>query len=255
MLSLIFPLPANTRTFILTSGEELSFTFDLAPNSCNIYFFPEGGDRETQIVRHGRLLSSNQPGCAESQLLEPCGILNEAVQMSCAGYFEVRDQNDDTALRVSLEMKPSYFNSSYLMAGGGAFLFILLSCCLKHCCCGKSSSKKNGSEFEAAAAELPECYQEYDHEPVGPSPNQPTGPSEVPNPTQPSETVTGPLIHNPLFELMPTHSEVSAPAERTDSPTLPLYSDYEPRFEVKGINFNSDTPHSHVYSSDKLNFL
>ena len=105
MLSFISPLPANTWTSSLTSGEQLSFSFDLAPNSCNIYFFPEGGDRETQIVRHGRLLGSNQHGCAGSQLLKPCGFLNEAVQVSCAGHFEVRDHNDDTALRVSLEIK------------------------------------------------------------------------------------------------------------------------------------------------------
>ncbi|XP_072251904.1 uncharacterized protein [Leuresthes tenuis] len=247
---------ANTRTLSLTPGEQLRFTFDLPPNSCNIYFFPEGGDRETQIVRHGRLLDSNQRGCAGSQLLKPCGILNEAVQESCAGHFEIRDNNDDTALRVSLEIKPSEFNSSYLMAGGGAFLFALLSCCLKHCCCGKSSKKKNGSEFDdAAAAEHSEYYQEYDHEPVGPRPNQHTGSSEAPNPTQPSQTLTGPLIHNPQIELLPAYSEVSAPAERADSPTVLLYSPYEPRFEVKGINFNSDTPHSDVYTSDKLNFL
>ncbi|XP_041846961.1 uncharacterized protein LOC121643557 [Melanotaenia boesemani] len=254
---------ANTRTISLMSGEQLAFSFDLEPNSCNIYFFPEF-DHEIQIVRQGvLLLDSDQSGCVGFKLLKPCWISNKAAQMSCAGRFEVRD-HDDKALTVLLEMKPSKFNSTYLFAGIGSLVFALLSCCLKYCCCGKGSSKKDSTESaaESDAAAAPDnndqpsvYYHKYDQEPVGLRPNQPTEPSETPCHTETSHAASDLLIHNPPTELPPPYSEVSAPAEQTDAPTFPLCSDQEPQFKIKGINFNMNTHHTDVYTSDKLNFL
>ena len=91
--------------------QEFDFTFDLKPNSCNIYFIPESDlnlkGLETEIVRQGRLekKGSDEVNCVGFQLSEPCGILIESLQSSCGGRFEVRDQNGNMALVVSLEMK------------------------------------------------------------------------------------------------------------------------------------------------------
>ncbi|KAM9741059.1 uncharacterized protein ACNS7B_012297 isoform 2-T2 [Menidia menidia] len=236
----IVDVVANTQRVSLEEDQEFSFKFELEPKSCNIYFFPKGLYK-IEMVRHGRLDSyADLRGCRGFQLLKPCGILNNIIQTACAGRFEIRDHNDDPALIVSVEIEDSDSYTSYLWGAGGAFLFTVFSCCLKHICGKKSCSTKASSEPEESdpAAEPSPHYQEYDHEPVGPGHNGATSPSGAPCPPQPSETETGPLV-----------------AALADTPTLPLSSDFEPRFELKGINFNSNTPHSDVYTSDKLNFL
>ena len=110
-LSCASSFPANTRSYERSPGERLDLTFDLEPNSCNIYFFP-GSDLklkalETEIVRQGRLERKdlNEVNCGGFQLSKPCGILIESLQSSCGGRFEVRDQNGNKALVASLKMK------------------------------------------------------------------------------------------------------------------------------------------------------
>lgn len=102
--------PEQKQFYTLNPGEKLSFTFDLESKSCNIYFLPksdhEQKDFKTEIVRQGRLQEGlDKLDCAGFELLKPCGILNEDLQMSCNGRIEVRDQNDDKALVVVLEME------------------------------------------------------------------------------------------------------------------------------------------------------
>lgn len=100
--------PETKRSYTLNPDEKLSFTFGLEPNSCNIYFFPESEyeHRKTQIVRQGRLQEgSNRLDCKGFELQKPCGIFKKAVEMSCSGRFEVRDQNDNKALEVELEIE------------------------------------------------------------------------------------------------------------------------------------------------------
>uniref|UniRef100_A0A1A7X5G3 Uncharacterized protein n=1 Tax=Iconisemion striatum TaxID=60296 RepID=A0A1A7X5G3_9TELE len=233
---------AKTQVFDLIPGEKLHFASDLASNSCNIYFTPEGG-RETEIVHQGKLLQGSSY-CPGFELLKPCGISNEAVQTSCKGQFEVKDHNGDTLLELSLKVESLWFTSSALIPIGSAVILSVLFWCMKHCCCGNSSTAKNPSEPEAAADddEPAVYYQEYDHEPVG---GRPTHLTETPYPIQPNDT--------------PTSLLVSAPAERVDPPTVPPDLDYEPRFVVKGMStdslLHSDSPHCDVYNSDKLNFL
>lgn len=89
-------------------GESLEFTFDLEPNSCNIYFVPESdhGATKIEIVRRGRLKwDLDDLDCVGFELLKPCGISNLDLKASCSGRFEVRDLNGDTALVVELEME------------------------------------------------------------------------------------------------------------------------------------------------------
>lgn len=83
----------------------MNVTFDLEPHSCNIYFFP-GENSKTAIVLKGRLQHDlKQVDCVGFELLKPCGIIHRAIQKTCSGRFEVRDDNDDKALVVFLEME------------------------------------------------------------------------------------------------------------------------------------------------------
>ncbi|XP_044220677.1 uncharacterized protein LOC122991108 isoform X1 [Thunnus albacares] len=113
---------ANTRSYELSPEERLDFTFDLEPNSCNIYFISESDlnlrEFETEIVRQGRLerKGSDEVDCVGFQLSKPCGILMDSFQRSCVGRFEVRDQNGNMALVVSLKMKPN--RRSYELSPG-----------------------------------------------------------------------------------------------------------------------------------------
>uniref|UniRef100_UPI0037E944FC uncharacterized protein n=1 Tax=Semicossyphus pulcher TaxID=241346 RepID=UPI0037E944FC len=250
---------AKEMSFARKPGEYLKFNFDLEPNSCNIYFFPKG-QPEVLIVSNGQLLYSyGEHDCEGFELLLPCGISNEALQMSCNGRFEVKDQNDNTALMLVLKMEPtpSSFDTTYIGIGFGVF-FSIVSCC---CCarrCYKYISCSEKDESESPDAEPAEYYHEYDHEPAGPRRDELGQPSETLYPALPSYTKTGPQIHHP-----PTYSEVSAPAEPSDAPTAsdaptsPLSSNPEPRFEFSFPSappLNSDSTYSHVYTSDKLNF-
>ncbi|KAM9741062.1 uncharacterized protein ACNS7B_012299 isoform 2-T2 [Menidia menidia] len=233
----IVDVAANTQRVSLKEGQEFSLQYDLEQQSCNIYFFPKGV-QETEMVRHGRLESdADLSGCTGFQLLKPCGILNENIPTSCVGRFEIRDHNDDPALKVSVHIEASKSYTSYLWGSGGALICTCLACCLRLICGKKSCSTKASSEPEESdpAAEPSPHYQEYDHEPVGPGHNGATSPSGAPCPPQPSETETGPLV-----------------AALADTPTSPLNPDHKSQFELKGIN---DSPHSDVYTSEKLNFL
>jgi len=88
-------------------GDRFHVTFNLNPNSCNIYFFPRSGSQPrklNEIVRQG-MLQEGESDCLGFDLLMPCGILNKALQMSCSGRYEIRDQNNNTAFAVSLEVE------------------------------------------------------------------------------------------------------------------------------------------------------
>ncbi|XP_070769568.1 uncharacterized protein [Enoplosus armatus] len=259
----IIEVTETTKTYSRSAGDSFNFTFYwLEPNSCNIYFFPEDDHDmgETEIVRRGRL----QPGvdyldCAYFDLVKPCGISNKGIKTSCSGRFEVRDQNDNKALVVLLEVEPQHFDSSSIGIGVGIFFAVLSCCgCMRRCCC----AKKKKDAPEAADAEPAVHYQEYESEPVGPRPDHLSQPSGTRYPAQPYYTPTGPLIHNPPpVNAPPAYSEVSALAEQADAPTVPIQSDLEPRFELKAMSFpsapplSSDSTYCDVYTSDKLNFL
>ncbi|XP_070692379.1 uncharacterized protein [Pempheris klunzingeri] len=254
---------ASTKSYTKTPGEIFSFTSNLESKSCNIYFFPESEhgqtEMEAEIVRKGRLQWRvvDLLICNEFDVLDPCGILNEDIRTSCRGRYEVRDSNGDTALVVNLEVDEQQFEPSYIGIGVGLSLAaICCRCCVKCCCSGKSS-KKDQSETAEDEPQPAVHYQEYDREPAGPRPDELSPPSETDYPPQPSCTPTGPLIHNPPpVDVPPAYSEVVAPAEQADAPSVPT-----PQFELKGMTFpsapllNSDPSYCDVYTSDKLNFL
>ncbi|XP_008291364.1 uncharacterized protein LOC103365653 isoform X3 [Stegastes partitus] len=257
---------AFTEHYSRSVGQSLKIISSLDPDSCNIYFFP-GGSYETEIVRNG-WLQQDSSDCTGFEFLKPCGILQEYLQSSCHGYFEIRDQDDNKVWVVKVDMDPEPFEQSYLGIGGGVLISALCTCCIRCCCCGKSSSDKERSEAAADEDnndnenEPAVRVQEYDHEPTGARQNQLHEPSGMQRPAQPSYAPTAPLIHNPPFDFLPpAYSEAIASSEPQHAVTVPLSSDSGPRFEVRGMDFDaaaplgSDATQSNVYNSDKLNFL
>ncbi|XP_059201441.1 uncharacterized protein LOC131981242 [Centropristis striata] len=247
------PLYPIEKTLIRFPGENFNFTIDLEPNSCNIYYLPEMGSRDEIVVRQGKLQRGlDRFGCVGFELLKPCGILNDALQMSCQGTFSVKDQNDGRPLEVSLIMNRPPGEPSYIRTAVGIVLSILFCGYMGRYFCGGTPTKKRAAN---SPAEPDVQYQEYDHEPVRPRPDQFSRPSGAHYPPQPAHTPTDPLVHHhPDVKWPSASSEVSAPAEPADAPTV----QYEPapQFELKGLTFlTSDSNPCDVYTSDKLNFL
>ncbi|KAM4585849.1 uncharacterized protein V3H82_004837 [Fundulus diaphanus] len=244
---------AKTRNITRKTDQKLSITFNLPSSSCNIYFIPRDGPK-AEIVRRGQL--QDKSACGEFTLLEPCGALNKAVQSSCSGQFVVRDHNDDQALVMFVEVESSGYKT-YIFASVGALICTFLSCCIRTCCCRMCSEKKAEREPDGESAQ----------EPVVLSPSQPSEPTES-YPLQSSNKPTDLLIHNPSESLPPSkseelrtsHTNVPVPAEQLDPSTVPLWTNPDQdKLEEKGINTNnllsSDSLHSDVYTSEKLNFL
>ncbi|XP_056294999.1 uncharacterized protein LOC130209400 isoform X3 [Pseudoliparis swirei] len=238
------------------AGEQFDFTLNQEPDSCDIYFFPESQSESRysmiNIVHRGRLAQrSDDVDCTGFDLLKPCGISKVDLQISCAGRYEIKDQNNDTASVVSLEIKQLPYEPSHIGIGFGVFLSSLFCYCVKCCCCGKSSSKEDGSE--TAAADPDAQYQANDDQPAGAASHQLMQPSAAEQPP--------PAYEYPSESLPPPYPEVSAPVEQPDAPSGPVYSDPEPKFEMKGVTFpstpllSSDSTSCDVYTSEKFNFL
>nr|XP_004545448.1 uncharacterized protein LOC101464566 [Maylandia zebra] len=250
-----------TKSYTLETNQVLNITFDLEPHSCNIYFFP-GENSKTAIVLKGRLQHDlKQVDCVGFELLKPCGIVHKAIQKTCSGRFEVRDDNDDKALVVFLEMEEPQFSQAYLGIGGGALFFTLCWCCCKYCCCGERSSAKENSEAAAENDSEPAVYY-HEFEPVGPGSNQHCELSNPPNTDEAPDAPVDLLIHSSAAtDSPPAYCEVTPPAKQEEAPTITPTSDPEPRFELKGTIFNSGPPLSSastycdVYTSEKFNFF
>ncbi|XP_062250151.1 uncharacterized protein LOC133959076 isoform X2 [Platichthys flesus] len=263
LLSYSLEVIAQYKDFNLKAGEELSFTYPLVKDHCNIHFFPkkwEYYERMTydiQLVRSGRTVDTNF-FCNDFEFVKPCGLEME-IQEPCYGYFEVRDQYDGVALNVTVDWMGEPFDLGYIgICVGSSLVSLICCCCVKRCCC-KSSKKKDP---DSAAAEVAVAYNEYDHEPVALGPAQPSPRPVTYYTAPPPQALTGPLIHNPTIVNGPhAYSEVSAPAEPAYAPVPSLLSDSGLQFELKGMNFpcapplSADPTYISVYTSNKLDFL
>ncbi|XP_029963566.1 uncharacterized protein LOC115400043 isoform X2 [Salarias fasciatus] len=240
----------------LKSGQLMSFSGDVARNSCNIFFIPKT-ERDIQLVRDGILLYNIEDiGCSGFYFERPCRLSNDEPQSSCSGHYEVRDENGDIALEVYMEMQSQY--PIYFAIGGFILVVILVSCCATRLCCGRSSSRTK----PPAVSEAVVRHNEYEQEPVGPRQNQLSQAPRTRLAAEPSRTTTGPLIHDaPRVNLPPAYSSMYPHVHQPNGAAEPLCSEPEPRFELKGLNFNftaplgSDSTQSDVYTSNKLNFL
>ncbi|XP_056900117.1 uncharacterized protein LOC130531933 isoform X1 [Takifugu flavidus] len=243
----------NTRFYKRESGKSIRMSFNLDPQFCNIYFFSESKMSMTKMVQNGTLTGDvYYSGCSYIELKQPCAIYNSYLESTCKGQFEFRDQNNNKALVVTLDIEPGKLNLSPIGITLGV-LSILSGCCgcLKYCCCGSSSSEKQ--EEETPENEPAVQYNEFDSEPVRikMEDSAPDGHGS----THPSSSETGPLMQSP-----PSVAIKSAQVPVSDQRAIhgPSSIISEPRFSLKGMSFpsalNSGSSSHDVYTSDKLNF-
>lgn len=102
----LFCVPENTKYYKRKSGGTIWMSFTLDPQSCNVYFFPESKMSMIKMVSSGRLTGDvPSSGCSYMELEQPCAIANTYIQSTCKGQFEFRDQNDNNALVVTLDVE------------------------------------------------------------------------------------------------------------------------------------------------------
>ncbi|XP_015251891.1 PREDICTED: uncharacterized protein LOC107098633 isoform X1 [Cyprinodon variegatus] len=139
---------AKRKNLNLQYFDGISLTSELDPSICNIYFLPESGP-QVEIVRHGQLQDSNESKCKGFKLLEPCG-LEKTFYGSCVGQFQVRDNNNDTALVMFVEQKPLLPKSAiWSLAALGC---TIMSCLLSVCCCKMKKKREQVDDEEEPAA-------------------------------------------------------------------------------------------------------
>ncbi|XP_034546708.1 uncharacterized protein LOC117817987 isoform X2 [Notolabrus celidotus] len=250
-----------SRFETLKSGDLLTFGFDLKKEFCNIYFYPND-EYEIPIALQGSMTYEDEHDCSGFDINMGqyyCSITIEHVNAGCNGRFEIRDQHDNKASVLTLEVESSVVldTPTYISIGGTAFLVVAFCCCCVKCCkrCHgkKGSSKKNRSESpdaDSPDADSPDSdadsatnFPTYNREPVGPRRDQISQPSEPLYPAPPSYSPCRPLV--------------TASAAQVDAPTPPVPSeDPGPRFELSigSAPLSSESPFSYVYTSDKLNF-
>lgn len=219
----------------LKTGERLHFSANVDEKSCNIFFQPDSKSVIEVVVRGDQRHHFNDTVCQGLYFTPPCQLQNAEVSASCNGHYKIKDNNKGVALKVNVAIQSYY--AVYFAIGGLILCVILISCCVTRWCCRGSSSKPKASQ------PVLRSHHQYENEPLGGRLNPLSEPSRTPG--ESSRTTTGPLV-SPLTHCVAVD---------------PLCSDPEPRFELKGLNFNfasplaSDSTHSHVYTSEKLNFL
>lgn len=63
----------------------------------------------TKMVQNGTLTGDvYYSGCSYIELKEPCAIYNSYLESTCKGQFEFRDQNNNKALVVTLDIEGEY---------------------------------------------------------------------------------------------------------------------------------------------------
>lgn len=99
-------VPENTKYLKRKSGSSVWMSFRLDPESCNVYFFSESKNSMIKMVNSGTVTGDvYYSGCSYMELKEPCDISVTYVKTTCKGRFEFRDQNDNTALVVTLDVE------------------------------------------------------------------------------------------------------------------------------------------------------
>ncbi|XP_028272240.1 uncharacterized protein LOC114442672 [Parambassis ranga] len=273
----ILEVKAKKKKYSKKRGESVLMSSVLEGINCNIYFYPV--NRTELIAYRGR--PQNLSVCTGLTYKKPCEVSNAALEKSCEGRFEFRDQLDNRALVAYLKIEPLFYEKPSFGAGVAVAVLSVLGGCVKVCCCDKRTSKKKKTA-SPTADEDPEAHNELSvfndeghHEPTGPNHepsgtlypalpsdplnhNEPLGPSGEPL-SEPFGTLYSAQPSVPLVPPEPpTYSEVIT---SDGTPLFPLNTGPEQRFEMKGMTFDSGPPLSFdaaepsVYTSAKLNFL
>lgn len=185
-----------------------------------------------------------------------------------SGSYEFFDDQDNLVLRVKVEVIANETTWVYVVV----FALILFAvtfcwCCVKKRCCKKSTDKRNSPATQTEAV-APAVYYPETSQPTHPhAPTYSYQPVNPPASRGPTVTSPEPPMFNSVMADMspPPPTQGTAPESyRPTSFTPTSYgftmSDSEPTFDLKRMPFSapplsSDTSISHVYTSDKLNFL
>ncbi|KAM8848653.1 uncharacterized protein ACB058_012271 [Synchiropus picturatus] len=226
---------ANQQNYDLTPGESVNFQYDLPFTSCNVFFTPEGYLIEgAELVRRGRV--QYRGNCRAISVSRPCKFNIEGVDTSCSGTYEIKDDDGNTALQVTLTVRDHSDFDSYGLVGIAAFISPALCFCLKCCCCRKSGLKKDSSDSEGSDADSTQMQNESEPVRLGPTVE------ELPYPAGPPLTPTAPLVSNSLIlnshhSQPPSYEEAMALTEETSGSPHFFTSTAEPRVGVMGVQF------------------
>ncbi|KAM3612014.1 uncharacterized protein V6R79_001035 [Siganus canaliculatus] len=230
----------HTEHFTREAGESLEVIYFREIRTCNIVFIPDYGSKRFEIIKYGNAVKQDSY-CLHFASEEPCGFVNHNLQTTCSGRFEFKDSRGNLAMVAFLQMKKPKTSAldfivelldNVILGLGTIFVVTFCYGCVKHCCCGEDSDDKSESPEDEAETE-PTHSAEQDNVPVRPS-SPPSGTPYRSSPTPPAPLISGPAKHE-------------------DATAGPVFSDSEPQFELKGMDF--DSAGDGVYTSDKLNFL
>lgn len=274
----------NHISYTLAAKEDLTITFNLDPELCYLYFFPEGKTKPILLIRAGKLVDDYVEHFKSGIELHIMSIFNATfydLHDDDSGMFELRDQDSNLALMVMLTVLKSHTWQTYI--GFGIVSIAGAVVAIRSCCKGNLSKRNtSASRTGQAVFDGDETYQ-LTGQPSSPSyPSQPyfqtdsiqslsfdsnypivssgsTFPSQ-PNPPSP-QTYTSVEIN----EMANTLTEGST-SRGLDPPSFSLgydcLSDTGTWFPPQGQSLHFDLPlssdppsYSVVYTSDKLNFL
>ncbi|XP_046872112.1 uncharacterized protein LOC124464118 isoform X2 [Hypomesus transpacificus] len=270
--------------YTLERGETFNINFFLDSTQFNLNYFQEGDPEATLLVRKG-IEMYDDPTRNRLEIMDRgfrFQMLNLENQDS--GKFELRDQDNNLALVVWLNVKPLVPVETYVFVGVSVVILVGICCCVRKCCCKRNTSKRNASASGSGQVVVhqdetchmtsqpsgpsypsPPYFQSYASEPVVTiSPAAPSGPTypyqSTAPPPNPSSTDTTTLKDEP-------HTQVST-STGLDPPSFSLgfdflSSDSETQFKLpQRLNHHTDfspssdpSPSADVYNSDKLNFL
>lgn len=235
------------RTLNKKEEEEFILSFDLETDLCTVTFVPESGSEKITVMKAGRLVNKWSQGYIFSGRIRELsstapllGIEIESLKTTDSGRFDVRDQNGNLALTLSLEVEPVPVSAPVYIgvAAGSAFSVIFCCYCLRKCCCGKSSSKRD-SPVSDTAADPPVYYHDEPSQPSGPSSStSPYVPTYIYNPALPKSSSVEPQLQEPSQPSVPSSSTSPHAPTHTYQPssplnlTEPLFSSGEPQVPV-----------------------
>ncbi|XP_018555145.1 uncharacterized protein LOC108899262 [Lates calcarifer] len=257
------------REYNIKVGERLVILYPAEFTMWTVTFIPEGETEHQTVIRDGTSAAGNFAW--RLQVMHE-GIEIYPVESTDSGTFEFRDKQGNLAMTAIVELESDATLLVVAAVVGTILVVIICCCCVRKCCCKKSSSKRNESAPQTAATPATYYHSQDTNQPAGtsysPAPSTFSyQPRNLPVSTGPITTSTGPSVHNPVnIHVTSPQPQVAVSGDQEAAPAPSMgsdmfSSDYEPKFDLKGLRFpsapplSSDSTFCDVYTSDKLNFL
>ncbi|XP_029297473.1 uncharacterized protein LOC115014618 [Cottoperca gobio] len=239
-----------------------------------VTFTPDGKVQKKTLIEKGHLITQDEWISEPWTLPERIQVLRNGItihslEVTDSGTFEFIDLQGHLTKTAMLLVKhePDSTIAIVGIAVGIFFGVIICCCCVKRCCCKKSSSKREDSAPQTATT--PAVYYHDVNQPAGPhftaapAPNYSYQPMNSLVSREATTISPDPPVYNPVnIHVNPLQLQVEplgglgidpAPTLGSDC----LSSDRMPtfEFETSTLPLSAETTFSHVYTSDKLNFL